>query len=156
MPRRNVPKKREILPDSVYNSFLASLFINRILKKGKKSLARKIFYEAMKEIKEKTNSNPLKVFEKAVAGVTPKVEVKSRRLGGAVYQVPTEVDQSRGTALALKWILEAAKSRRGTPIIQNLVSEILSASNGTGTAVKKKDEMHRMAETNKTFSHYRF
>ena len=150
MPRRNVPKKREILPDSVYNSFLASLFINRILKKGKKSLARKIFYEAMKEIKEKTNSNPLKVFEKAVA------EVKSRRLGGSVYQVPTEVDQSRGTALALKWILEAAKSRRGTPIIQNLVSEILSASNGTGTAVKKKDEMHRMAETNKTFSHYRF
>lgn len=153
MPRT---KKRQIMPDPIYNSSIITMIINRILLKGKKSLAQQIFYEAMKEIKETSNQEPLEILKKAITNSTPQVEVKSRRVGGATYQVPIEVKPERGNSLALRFIIQSARKRPGKNFINKLKNEILDAYNNTGNSVKKKEEIHRMAEANKAFSTLRF
>ena len=156
MSRKKLSQKRPIRPDSTYNSQLVSMFMNRILKKGKKSLAQRIFYQAMEKIQETTQQEPLSILQEAIQNVTPTVEVKSKRVGGSTFQVPRQVPEDRGTALALRWLLEAARSRSERGIISKLANEILDASNNTGNAFRKKQEIHRMAEANKAFAHYRF
>lgn len=156
MSRRKKAKKRLISEDPIYNSILVSMLINRLLLKGKKSLAQRIFYEAMKNIKESSKQDPVEILKKAVKNATPIVEVKSKRVGGATYQVPVEVNTERGNSLALRFILHAAKKRVGKSMTTKLGNEILDASNNTGNSVKKKEEIHKMAESNKAFSTLRF
>lgn len=156
MPRRGPVTPREIPPDPVYNSVLVQKLINKVMLDGKKSIAEKIVYGAMEIIREKTKQDPLVVLEKAVQNVTPLLEVRPRRVGGATYQVPIEVPPRRGLSLALRWIVRAARERKGMPMKERLALEILDALNNTGGAIKKKDEMHRMAEANKAFAHYRW
>jgi len=156
MSRRNKPPKRVPLPDPVYNSKDVAKFINRIMRKGKKSVAQRIFYNAMGIIKEKTKKEPLEVFQEAFKNVVPLLEVKARRIGGSTYQVPTEVSPERGTALGSKWILETAKSKTGRPMDEKLAQEIMQAANNEGAAVKKREDTHKMAEANKAFAHYRY
>lgn len=156
MSRRSVIKKRYPKPDSNYNSCLVSLLTARILKSGKKSLADSIILETFALIQEKTNLDPLQVFEKAIQNITPLVEVKARRIGGSTYQVPLEVSRYRGTTLSLRWLIKAAKDRSGRTTSLKLASEIIDASNGIGNAVRKREETHRMAEANKAFAHFRF
>lgn len=152
MSRRRKSKKRSIIEDPIYNSTLVSLIINKILLKGKKSLAQNIFYEAMKEIKEVVQQEPLEILKKAINNITPIVEVKSRRIGGATYQVPIEVKTDRGNSLAIKFLIKSARNRPGKNIIAKLKNEIIDASNNTGNSVKKKEEIHKMAEANKAFT----
>jgi len=156
MSRRNTPPKRPLRADPIYNSRLVTMVIHRLLKNGKKSLAYRIFYAAMKRIEETTQRDPLQVLEEAVQNAIPLVEVKARRIGGSIYQVPMEVDAERGTALALRWLLSAARSRSGRDMVTNLANEILDASNKLGNAVRQREESHRMAEANKAFAHFRF
>lgn len=156
MSRRRKAKKRVILEDPIYNSILVNMIINRILIKGKKSLAQHIFYEAMKNIKESSKQDPLEILKKAVKNATPVVEVKSRRVGGATYQVPVEVNAERGNSLALRFIIRAARKRPGKSMITKLGNEIMDAYNSLGNAVKKKEEIHKMSEANKAFSTLRF
>ncbi|ACI19333.1 30S ribosomal protein S7 [Dictyoglomus thermophilum] len=156
MPRRGPVTPREIPPDPVYNSVLVQKLINKVMLDGKKSIAEKIVYGAMEIIREKTKQDPLVVLEKAVQNVTPLLEVRPRRVGGATYQVPIEVPPRRGLSLALRWIVRAARERKGMPMKERLALEILDALNNTGGAIKKRDEMHRMAEANKAFAHYRW
>ncbi|ACK42257.1 MULTISPECIES: 30S ribosomal protein S7 [Dictyoglomus] len=156
MPRRGPVTPREIPPDPVYNSVLVQKLINKVMLDGKKSIAEKIVYGAMDIIREKTKQDPLTVLEKAVQNVTPLLEVRPRRVGGATYQVPIEVPPRRGLSLALRWIVRAARERKGMPMKERLALEILDAFNNTGGAIKKRDEMHRMAEANKAFAHYRW
>ena len=156
MSRRSVIKKRYPQPDSNYNSCLVSLLTARILKSGKKSLADSIILETFALIQEKTNLDPLQVFEKAIQNITPLVEVKARRIGGSTYQVPLEVSLYRGTNLALRWLIAAAKARAGRTISIKLASEIIDASNNVGNAMRKREETHRMAEANKAFAHFRY
>nr|YP_009295922.1 ribosomal protein S7 [Schimmelmannia schousboei]AOM64857.1 ribosomal protein S7 [Schimmelmannia schousboei] len=156
MSRRNIAKKRLIIPDPIYNSKLISMLTVRILKHGKKSLAQKIIYEALEIIKEKTSSEPLKILEKAVRNATPLVEVKARRVGGSTYQVPIEVRAYRGTNLALRWITKFATARSGKNMAIKLANEIVDASNESGNTIRKRDETHKMAEANKAFAHYRY
>ena len=156
MSRRNVAKKRPVAPDSVYQSRLVSLLISHLLKKGKKSLAARIFYDSMKHIADTTSQDPLEVLRQAILNITPKVEVKSRRIGGATLQVPLEVKSDRGTALALRWLLTAARNRSGRSMVTKLSAEIIDAANNTGGAIRKREETHRMAEANKAFAHFRF
>ncbi|MFN3699654.1 MAG: 30S ribosomal protein S7 [Dictyoglomus sp.] len=156
MPRRGPVTPREIPPDPVYNSVLVQKLINKVMLDGKKSIAEKIVYGAMEIIREKTKQDPLSVLEKAVQNVTPLLEVRPRRVGGATYQVPIEVPSRRGLSLALRWIVRAARERKGMPMKEKLAAEILDALNNTGGAIKKRDEMHRMAEANKAFAHYRW
>ncbi|MGC8929926.1 MAG: 30S ribosomal protein S7 [Dictyoglomus sp.] len=156
MPRRGPVTPREIPPDPVYNSVLVQKLINKVMLDGKKSIAEKIVYGAMDIIREKTKQDPLTVLEKAVQNVTPLLEVRPRRVGGATYQVPIEVPPRRGLSLALRWIVRAARERKGMPMKERLALEILDALNNTGGAIKKRDEMHRMAEANKAFAHYRW
>ena len=156
MSRRSKPAKRIPLADPVYNSVDISKFINRIMRRGKKSLAEKIFYATMEKIKERTNEDPIEIFQKAMTNATPLLEVKARRIGGSTYQVPIDVKPDRGTALASQWIIEAARKRGGKSMIEKLTSEILDASNSMGSAVKKKEDTHKMAEANKAFVHYRY
>ena len=156
MSRRRKSKKRLITEDPIYNSVLVSMMINKILLKGKKSLAQRIFYEAMKNIKETTQQDPLEVLKKAINNATPVVEVKSRRVGGATYQVPIEVKTERGNSLAIKFIIRSARNRPGKTMVTKLGNEILDSSNNIGNSVKKKDEIHKMAEANKAFSTLRF
>lgn len=156
MSRRNIIKKRYPNADSLYSSYLVSLLSARILKQGKKRLAEKIISETFTLIKEKTSYSPIKVFETAVKNTTPIVEVKARRVGGSTYQVPLEVSRYRGTTLALRWIIKAAKDRAGRTTIIKLASEIIDASNSVGNAIKKREETHRMAEANKAFAQFRF
>lgn len=156
MSRRSKPQKRVPLPDPVYKSVDVSKFINRLMRRGKKSTAEKIFYTAMDKIKERTNEDPMEVFEKAVKNVTPLLEVKARRIGGSTYQVPLEVRPDRGMAKGTTWIIEFAKSRGGKSMTDKLVAEILDAANNTGSSVKKKEDTHKMAEANKAFAHYRY
>ncbi len=157
MPRRKVVEKRKISPDPRFNSVLVAKFTNGIMERGKKSVARRIFYDAMDIVAEKvTDEEPLVVFEEAMEKVRPKVEVKSRRVGGATYQVPMEVRQVRRNALAIRWIISYAKSRSGKSMGEKLAAEILDAYNDRGAAVKKRDDTHRMAEANKAFAHYRW
>jgi small subunit ribosomal protein S7 len=156
MPRRRVAGKRKVLPDPIYNSILVTKFINGVMWEGKKSVAEKIFYGAMEKIAEKTGDEPLKVFKRAVDNVKPTLEVKSRRIGGATYQVPLEVTQDRRNTLAIRWIVGNARKRNEKTMIDQLVGELLDAINSRGSAVKKKDDVHRMAEANKAFAHYKF
>lgn len=156
MSRRSVRKKRIIPSDPVYNSRLVSMTIRRIMHSGKKSLAASIIYDAMKIVGERTGNEPLEVFEQAIRNLTPLVEVKARRVGGATYQVPMEVRQGRGTTLALRWLIQFSRSRGGRTMASKLANEIMDAANETGGAMKKRDETHRMAEANKAFAHYRY
>ncbi|MCD6233368.1 30S ribosomal protein S7 [bacterium] len=147
-------KKREIKPDILYNSVLVAKFINHIMKKGKKSLAQRILYRAFEIIKKKTGKEPLEVFRNAIENVGPVIEVKPRRVGGATYQVPVEVKKERSVSLAMRWILTAARSSKGKPMEEKLAKEIISAANNEGNAVKKKINIHRMAEANRAFAHF--
>ncbi len=156
MPRRGPVTPREIPPDPVYNSVLVQKLINKVMLDGKKSTAEKIVYGAMEIIRDKTKQDPLTVLEKAVQNLTPLLEVRPRRVGGATYQVPVEVPSRRGLSLALRWFVRAARERKGMPMRERLAAEILDALNNTGGAIKKKEEMHRMAEANKAFAHYRW
>jgi small subunit ribosomal protein S7 len=156
MPRRRVAAKREVLPDPIYNSVMVSRFINGVMWGGKKSVAEKIFYSAMEQLAEKAGDEALKVFRRAIENVAPALEVKSRRIGGATYQVPLEVARDRRNTLAIRWIVSYARQRNEKTMTDKLVGELLDATNNRGGAVKKKDEVHRMADANKAFAHYRF
>ena len=156
MSRKRTAPVRPILPDPSYNSTVVSKFIARMMLDGKKSTATKIVYDAFDVIKEKTGENPLDVFLKALENVKPMVEVKSRRVGGSTYQVPVEIRDSRREALAMRWVITAARSRSGRAMSRALSEELLDAFNNTGTAFKKKEDTHRMAEANKAFAHYRW
>jgi len=154
MPRRADVPKRVMLPDPKYKSKLVSRFINSIMKNGKKSLAESILYMSFDIIEEKSKKPPLEIFEKAMDNVKPFIEVKSRRVGGSTYQVPTEVRSSRQVALAIRWILEASRKRGENGMARKLASELLDAANQRGASVKKRDDTHKMAEANKAFAHY--
>lgn len=156
MSRRTVVQKRPVPPDSVYNSRLVSMMVRRVMKSGKKSVASGIVYDALKTIQERIGGEPLETFEKAVRNATPLVEVKARRVGGATYQVPMEVRADRGTALALRWIIQYARARGGRTMAGKLANELMDAANETGSAIRKREETHRMAEANKAFAHYRY
>jgi small subunit ribosomal protein S7 len=156
MSRRNISKKRFPQQDSVYNSYLVSLLITRILKSGKKNVAKNIVYEAFDIIKKKTNQEPLEIFEKAINNASPVVEVKARRVGGSTYQVPVEVSGFRATNLSLRWLIKYADQRVGRSMAIKLANEIIDTSNEIGNTIKKKEETHRMAEANKAFAHFRY
>jgi small subunit ribosomal protein S7 len=155
MPRRRRPEKRRILPDPIFNDIMAAKFINNIMRRGKKSLAEKIFFDAIQRVEETLKTNGLDVFRKALENVAPVVEVKSRRIGGATYQVPVEVRHGRRYALAIRWIISYAKARSGRTMSEKLAAELIAASRNEGGAVKKKEDVHRMAEANKAFAHFR-
>lgn len=156
MSRRNKAQRALVQPDPVYNSRLVTLLVSRILKSGKKSIAQAIVYNSLEIISEKTEENPVLVLEKAVKNVTPQVEVKSRRVGGSTFQVPIEIRAYRGTNIALQWIKESAKGRSGKSMSFKLANEILDAVKDNGNAIKKKEQMHKMAEANKAFAHFRY
>ena len=156
MPRKGPVPRREILPDPKYGSVLVAKFINCMMRDGKKSVAERIFYQALDIIGQKTGKNPLEVFEKAVENVKPVMEVKSRRVGGATYQVPVEVRSERRISLAVKWLIQSARARSEKGMVNKLANELLDAYNNRGGAIKKKEDTHRMAEANKAFSHFRF
>jgi small subunit ribosomal protein S7 len=156
MPRKGPISKRSILPDPKFGSTLAMRFINRLMEGGKKSVAEKIFYNAVDVLAEKSQEDPLKAFEKVVANVKPHMEVKARRVGGATYQVPMEVRPERQVSLAIRWLINMSRSRGEKGMTARLSGEFLDAYNGRGGAVKKKEDTHRMAEANKAFAHYRW
>ena len=156
MPRKREVKKREILPDPKYHDLLTAKFINGIMRRGKKSTGEGIFYGALDIIKDKTHSDPLKVFSQAMNNVKPLIEVRPRRVGGATYQVPVEVSPERKVALAIRWIIGFAKQRSEKTMKEKLSAELLDAANNRGAAIKKKEDTHKMAEANKAFAHYRW
>ena len=156
MPRRREVPKRNILPDPKFGSQEVSKFVNVLMTGGKKSVAESILYGALAQVEQKSGKNPLEVFTTAISNLRPVVEVKSRRVGGANYQVPVEVRPVRRTALAMRWLREAARKRSEKSMGQRLAAELLEASEGRGAAMKKREEVHRMAEANKAFSHFRF
>ena len=156
MPRKAFVRKREIPPDPVYGSVLVSKFINKIMYDGKRSVAESIFYGAMDIIKEKTDEDPLKVFQRALENVKPLLEVKSRRVGGATYQVPIEVRPDRRLSLAVRWLIGFSRARSENTMTESLAGEILDAYNNRGSSIKKKEDTHKMAEANKAFAHYRW
>ena len=153
--RRAKPEKREILPDISYNSVHVQTMVQHVLKRGKKSVAVGLIYKAMDLIQERTQKNPMEVFDGALKNVSPVMEVRPRRVGGATYQVPMEVSSDRRTTLALRWILSAARDRSGKSFPEKLAGELIDAYNETGAAIRKRDETHKMAEANRAFSHYR-
>ena len=154
--RRRRPEKREILPDPVYGDLIVAKFINNLMKQGKKSLAEKIFYQSIEKIKKQGKvGDGIELFKKALENVAPVLEVKSKRIGGATYQVPIEISEGRRMALAMRWIIGYSKSRKGQTMADRLAAELLAAANNDGSAVKKKEDTHRMAEANKAFSHFR-
>tara|TARA_B100001029_G_scaffold1227_2_gene929 strand:+ start:2724 stop:3194 length:471 start_codon:yes stop_codon:yes gene_type:complete len=156
MPRRRSPEKRKVLPDPKYKDIIVAKFMNHIMKDGKKSVAEKIVYGAFNKIDQTVKSDPVELFKKALDTIGPVVEVKSRRVGGATYQVPIEVRPSRRQALAMRWLVEAARKRSEKSMDHRLAGELADAAEGKGSAVKKKEDVHRMAEANKAFSHFRF
>ena len=156
MPRRRVVDRREVLPDPVYGSPLVTKFINGLMWGGKKSTAEKIFYTALQQLAEKANDDALKAFKRAIDNVRPTVEVKTRRVGGANYQVPIEVPQERRGSLAIRWIVAAARARNEKTMTDRLAGELIDATNNRGNAVKKREDTHRMAEANKAFAHYKW
>jgi len=156
MPRRYRPARRVVEPDLKYNSELLATFINKVMKRGKKSTARRLVYEAMDIMEQRTHKEPLESFEQAVRNVSPVLEVKPRRVGGATYQVPVEVSPHRRLSLAMRWLLASARSRPGKTFSQKLADELMDAARNTGTAVKKREDTHRMAEANRAFAHYRW
>jgi small subunit ribosomal protein S7 len=154
--RRRRPEKRAILPDPVYGDLVVAKFINNLMKKGKKSLAEKIFYQSIDKIKKQGKvDDGIELFKKALENVAPILEVKSKRIGGATYQVPIEISESRRMALAMRWIIHYSKSRKGQTMADRLSAELFAAANNDGSAVKKKEDTHKMAEANKAFSHFR-
>ncbi|MEK9134936.1 MAG: 30S ribosomal protein S7 [Patescibacteria group bacterium] len=156
MSRRKHREDRNIQPDSIYNNLVVAKFINQIMKMGKKTVAKKIVYGAFDILKEKTKKEPLEVFEKALENARPLLEIKPKRVGGATYQVPRPVPADRSLALAIRWILEAARNKKGKPMHKKLADELLLASNNEGAAIKKKLDTHRMAEANRAFAHFAF
>ena len=154
--RKRRAVKRDVLADPMYNSKLVTKLINRLMKGGKKGTAQTILYDAFDIVKEKTNTDPMEVFNKAMENIKPSLEVKSRRVGGANYQVPIEVKADRAQALSLRWLVQYARLRGGHSMAENLANEIIDASNGVGASVKKREDTHRMAEANKAFAHYRW
>ena len=156
MPRKAFVRKREIAPDSVYGSVLVSKFISKIMYQGKKSIAESIFYGAMDIMREKSGDDPLKVFQKALDNVKPVLEVKSRRVGGATYQVPVEVRPERRLSLAIRWLIDYSRARGEKSMMGNLAAELLDAANNRGSSIKKREDTHKMAEANKAFAHYRW
>ncbi|MFL0807840.1 MAG: 30S ribosomal protein S7 [Oceanobacter sp.] len=156
MPRRRVAAKREVLPDPKFGNVTLAKFMNHVMVSGKKSVAEKIVYGALDAMAAKKGGDPLEMFEQALEAIQPMVEVKSRRVGGATYQVPVEVRPSRRTALAMRWLVDAARTRGEKSMAQRLANEMMDAAESKGAAVKKREDVHRMAEANKAFSHYRF
>ena len=156
MPRRGAAPRRELVPDPVYNSVLVTQLTNKVLQRGKRTLAERIVYDAMAIIEEKIGSEPLSTVKRGIDNVKPQLEVKSRRVGGATYQVPVEVRPRRANTLAIRWVVGFARDRRERTIAERLANELLDASNGIGSSVKRKDDTHRMAEANKAFAHYRW
>ena len=154
--RKRRAVKRDVLPDPIYKSKVVTKLINTVMLDGKKGIAQTIVYEAFNKVKDKTGKEPLEVFETAMENIKPQLEVKSRRVGGSNYQVPIEVSPARSQALALRWLIQYSRSRGGKGMADNLANEIVDASNGTGAAVKKREDTHRMAEANKAFAHYRW
>lgn len=155
MPRRYRPEEREVPLDVRYNSVHVQAFINRVMRRGKKSLAASLVYDAFDMIEERTKKNPMEIFEQAIKNVSPMMEVKPRRVGGATYQVPMEVPPERRFTLATRWILASAKSRSGKSFPEKLAGELMDAANNTGSAIRRREETHKMAEANRAFSHYR-
>ena len=153
MARRKT-EKRNILPDPIYNSIIVSKFINQVMRQGKKNIAKKIVYGAFSILKEKTKKEPLEVFERAIENASPILEVKPKRIGGATYQVPREVQGNRRMTLAFRWIIGAARSRKGKPMLEKLADGLIEASENKGAAIKKKEDTHRMAEANRAFAHF--
>ena len=156
MPRRRVVAKREVLPDPKFGSRVLAKFMNHVMIDGKKSIAEKIVYGALDIVSERSGSDPLEVFESALEAIAPMVEVKSRRVGGATYQVPVEVRAERRSALAMRWLVEHSRARGEKSMVLRLAGEITAAADGRGSAVKKREDVHRMAEANRAFSHFRF
>jgi small subunit ribosomal protein S7 len=156
MPRRYRPSKREVLPDVKYNNVLVAMFINRLMKGGKKSVAARIMYDALGIIEERMHRSPVEVFEQSIKNVTPIIEVKPRRVGGATYQIPVEVPAHRRVSLAMRWLVSATRARSGKSMAEKLASELMDAAQGTGATVKKREDTHRMAEANRAFAHYRW
>jgi len=156
MPRKGPATRRELLPDAIYDSLLVTQIQNRILMRGKRNLAESIVYDALQKVGEKTGKEPLQILKKAVDNIKPLLEVRSRRVGGATYQVPVEVQSRRGTTLAIRWLVTFARKRRERTMADRLAGEILDASGGAGAAVKRREDMHKMAEANKAFAHYRW
>lgn len=154
--RKRCAVKRDVLPDPIYNSKVVTKLINQIMNDGKRGTAEKILYEAFDTIKEKTNQDPIEVFNKAMENIRPALEIKSRRVGGSNVQVPIEVSDARGQALALRWLVNYARIRSGRGMASKLAQEIMDAANGVGGAVKKREDTHKMAEANKAFAHYRW
>lgn len=154
--RKRRATKRDVLPDALYKSKVVTKLINQIMKDGKKGTAQRIVYDAFEMIKTKTGEEPMTIFEKAMTNIKPALEVKSRRVGGANYQVPIEVKADRAQALAFRWLAQYARLRNGHSMAENLANEIIDASNGIGASVKKKEDTHKMAEANKAFAHYRW
>jgi small subunit ribosomal protein S7 len=156
MPRKGHVAKREPMPDPIYGSTLANKFVNNLMWDGKKSTAQNIFYKAMKQLEDKGGDEAIKLFKKAVENCKPLLEVKTRRVGGANYQVPVEVNADRRTSLAIRWLISYSRSRSEKGMVDKLANELLDAANGRGAAMKKKEDVHRMAEANKAFAHYRW
>ncbi len=154
--RKRRAEKRDVLADPIYNSKVVTKLINRIMLDGKKGTAQKILYDAFKIVKDKTGSDPVEIFEKAFENIKPALEIRSRRIGGGNYQVPVEVRPERQQALALRWLVQYAKTRNGKGMAENLAAEIIDAAEGTGGAVKKREDTHKMAEANKAYAHYRW
>jgi small subunit ribosomal protein S7 len=156
VPRNGPPPRRELIPDPVYRSVLVTQLVNKILSRGKRSLAERVVYEALDVVRDKTGGEPIATLKRALDNARPELEVKSRRVGGATYQVPVDVRPKRATTLSIRWLVSFAQQRRERTMALKLANEILDASNGIGAAVKRKEDMHKMAESNKAFAHYRW
>lgn len=156
MPRNGPAPRRDLVPDPVYRSVLVTQVVNKVLSRGKRTLAERIVYEALDLVRERGSSDPVATLKKAVENVRPELEVRSRRVGGATYQVPVEVRPRRATTLAIRWLVGYARQRREKTMAERMAGEILDASNGTGAAVKRREDLHKMAESNKAFAHYRW
>jgi small subunit ribosomal protein S7 len=156
MPRKGPAPRRDLLPDPIYRSVLVTQIVNKVLSRGKRSLAERIVYEALDIIKDKSGAEPIATLKRAMENTKPQLEVKSRRVGGATYQVPVEVRPRRATTLSIRWLVGYSRQRREKTMSQRLASELLDASNGVGAAVKRREDMHKMAESNKAFAHYRW
>jgi small subunit ribosomal protein S7 len=156
MPRRGPPQRRDLPTDPVYDSVLVTQFVNKVLQRGKRSVAERIVYDALNTISERTGAEPATVLKRAVENVKPQLEVRSRRVGGATYQVPVDVRPGRQTTLAIRWIVGYARNRRERTMSARLAAEVLDASNSTGASIKRKEDLHKMAESNKAFAHYRW
>jgi small subunit ribosomal protein S7 len=156
MPRKGPAPRRELLPDPVYSSILVTQIQNRVLVRGKRGLAESVVYDALKIVADRTGKDPLQIVKKGIDNIKPLLEVRSRRVGGSTYQVPVEVDSRRGTTLAIRWLVTFSRRRRERSMAQRLAGEILDASGGAGAAVKRREDMHKMAEANKAFAHYRW